>query len=363
MANEPFYRSRKIFSSADGPETTSKRLERLREAVLSEAEGWEITSAQNHGFISALEEYKACVKRYMEECENKGVDAIYMKAKRIADSSQKTKGGKKKAMHKEDSERVWDEVEKWYFDKPSIELLEKLKRIDIGMGSAQPVILLNMAAVNRLAGIAKMAQYCVDNGVSLEKFKEGRVSQKIRAWHKMHRITSVGHMTDGEEGGIASYMDHEGLCYPLLEELDYLLELEVDSIQEEITRRKSSLFSPPEPVPDSVAEHFLQTVSARNKVLLEKISSKLSEDSSVESNEGTTDNNTVLEKYQTLIPAMKRRREYALKKEKRAIKLIEGKTAESVKMGGGVKSPSGGSETAQDDQILVGGGTDKSLDR
>ncbi len=340
-----------------------------------EAENWEdISNLSNgfHGLIGLLEEYKACVKKFVAEFETEGTSCgSKMPSKKQSTTKdgkqsmskairKKTHNKKSKGTYsKEEVEKVWAELNH-YFDSTPFEILDELR--PAGTLTDFPN-LLNMYAVNRLAAIAKMLQYCSDNNLDPSKFKEGRVCQKIRAWHKMHKITSGGSDGSKDEFCISPYTDHEGICYPLLEELEYLLSLDLDSLPAEIAALKAVLAAPcTKSANETDTEEILRSVSERNQQLISKMKALAAAETKVENDPGTGSEKmetkeNIEKEYQSLIPAMKRKREYSLRKERKAERLM---TATNSKTGSSivtvtdqktacVKSPSRNSETAQEE--------------
>ena len=192
-----------------------------------------------------------------------------------------------------------------------------------------------------------MIQYCRENRIEFNEFKEGRTPQKIRGWHKMNKITATANGSSIMEK--SSYLDNKGMCYPLLDEMDYLLSLNGDTINEEILRLRKILVDPKHVQYSINGEEELKRIAENNRSLLIEVRKRL--ETKGKACIGDNNLDRMCEKYNDMIPAMKRKHENLIKKERRILKTVGlGNKSEYIdeKMKNG-RSPSGNSETMQEE--------------
>lgn len=293
--------------------------------------------------IQMLEEYKTHINRLAERYEEKNMELAIKKLKafkkRLKLSKKRVPKTGKGIGEKRDPKRVWDKLN-IHFEIPSSYILQELK--ERGEDELPLNNLLNLYAVNRLSAIAKMLLYCKQNNIQPQSFKEGRTPQRIKGWHKMSKITAItyGPLMDFYED---SYLDNKGMCYPLPDELDYLLSLEPNNIAEEITRLKLMLDSQVDYTKLQI-EIELERITTTNKHLLNSLMERVEETKILMSHNDVR----VQEKYKEIIPAMKRKHENTAKKEKRLLKCIKSDSDEKI---GDTESPSASSKTMQEEVV------------
>eukprot|EP00826_Nyctotherus_ovalis_P059607 TRINITY_DN8304_c0_g1_i5.p1 TRINITY_DN8304_c0_g1~~TRINITY_DN8304_c0_g1_i5.p1 ORF type:complete len:311 (-),score=59.87 TRINITY_DN8304_c0_g1_i5:18-950(-) len=297
----------------------------------------------NMEMIELLEEYKTLISRLAERCEEGGMDQAVEKLKvfkkRLKLSKKKIPKTVKMVGEKKDSGKVWDKLNT-YFETASPHILQQLQQ-----SPGLSFNFLNLHAINRLSAIAKMIQYCSTSNMELKRFKEGRTPQRIKAWHKMSKITAI---TYGSPAEIykESYVDHTGVCYPLLREMDYLLSLNSEAVVDEIAILKGLLKTEGACV-RLETEVELERVSASNKLLLNTLMERVREAKEVACGDAK-----VQSRYREIIPAMKRKHENLVKKERRLLRFMELKTVGDSCANDKAstrKSPSGSLETMQED--------------
>ena len=232
-------------------------------------------------------------------------EGVKRKAKIIGKEAKGAKG---------QGDKVWAEVGRYFADvRPELVAVFH----SLGERGTDLSSVMNMCAVNRLAAIAKMLQYCKDTNTNPQKFKEGRVFQKIRAWHKIHKITSAEHPLNPSlySACVTPYTDKEGACYPLMEELDYLQALDIDNLEEETTKLKTLLLKNAQDTWHEESE--FTTLVSRNRELMHGIEERIRDEP-----RKVAQNAKIVEEYGALVPSMKHRRESAMKKEKKVLKSL-----------------------------------------
>jgi len=250
----------------------------LTRDILLEVKKWTPNdSFKTHELLFSTEEYKDYVSHILNKRKETNIELIITQAKRNAHNSSKVNKRKMKLSEqphiddhkeKEESTRIWKRMD-CYFSLSYISLINDLIHLqEIDLNFPQT---LNMFAMNRIAAILKMIQYCKDNDIELKDFQKSRVSQKIRGWHKMAKIAAVTHNSRTESTGKRNYMDKKGMCYPLIDELKYLLAIKEDKLMDEIVMLKSLLFASIDGHKESEKEHQLKEVMLNNKQLLKLI--------------------------------------------------------------------------------------------
>jgi len=293
--------------------------------------------------IQILEEYKAHINRLTEKYKEKNMELTIEKLKafkkRLKLSKKRIPKIGKTLGEKKDPEKVWDKLNT-YFETPSSYVLQELQQK--GEDELPFTSLLNLYALNRLSAIAKMLLYCKQNNILPQQFGEGRTPQRIKGWHKMTKITAItyGPLMDSYKD---SYLDNKGKCYPLPNELNYLLSLEPSSVPEEITRLKLMLTSQVD-YTKSQTEIELQHITTKNKQLLHSLMERVEEPKIVLSYNDVR----MQEKYKEIIPAMKRKHANTIKKEKRLMKCLKANDNEKI---GNRESPSTSSKTVQEEVV------------
>ena len=104
--------------------------------------------------------------------------------------------------------------------------------------------ILPMPEINRLSAIAKMLQYCNSSRIALEQFQKGRTRQKISTLQQQRKCLREDpkYSTFYRYGGNIKSAE-ETVEYPTLEELDYLLKLDITQIDTIINNLKTRLFA------------------------------------------------------------------------------------------------------------------------
>lgn len=335
--------------------TILERLLNIRKTIEQVLNLWEINDEHFNIFdaIFPMEEYKCCLKQNIINHQCKPNNFMPNSVKNIEKSHKKKIVQKNQIYTKEDAENFYREISQ-YFDTQNRDPENEMLKIDLLRNNYENIEenteqILNIFAINRLSAIAKMKQFCKDCGVEMRKFGEIRVQQKIRGWHKMHKITagkfSVDPIFNNEDSmWVCEFLDNEGICYPLIDELEYLLTLDIDNLETEFKILKNLILNPTKKYPTSELEQEFSRVSTRNSEIRNKIFDRLL----VEKTELLMRPYLVQieKKYDEIIPAMKRKHDKILKKEEKS---LANSLAPKLKFKS-MRKHTINSETAQDEQ-------------
>eukprot|EP00831_Metopus_contortus_P077942 TRINITY_DN743_c0_g2_i1.p1 TRINITY_DN743_c0_g2~~TRINITY_DN743_c0_g2_i1.p1 ORF type:complete len:412 (+),score=60.81 TRINITY_DN743_c0_g2_i1:58-1293(+) len=242
--------SRSSLSKRAAPASGDNELS-IQEVEIQNAIAQWVLGIENHKTVIKLcEQYKKSVHSsfpsisefesiYCKLKELTGLDSISKKSP-SKKSEKKLRGGsiKKHSSEPQEEETIWTCIDQ-YFIPTNLHTAAEFKRL-LHFGSAdelQTPHLLNLGAINRIAALAKMLQYCQETGTPLRKFREGRITQRIVAWHKVHNTENsdwcYNKITKGRS------VDEE--YFPLVEEMKYLINLDVSTISLEKEKLQASL--------------------------------------------------------------------------------------------------------------------------
>lgn len=247
----------------------------LQKTILLEMRKWEVDdSFSARKLLSAIEEYKSYTKHIIDKYKEKNIESVIVQAKRNAHNFNKGESRKDKRAKKphndvgsEEAKKVWKRLSV-YFSLCCPELIGELLQVEERELNFPQT--LNLFAVNRFAAVLKMILYCQTNSLPFKDFHEGRVSQKIRGWHKMAKIAAAAHGTSLEAASEkASYTDNKGVYYPLLDELGYLSSI-AGQLPEEVVRLKALLQRPAGECRES-GEETLREAALENRVRLKGV--------------------------------------------------------------------------------------------
>lgn len=230
--------------------------------LLEKIKFWSAAEPDHREIISLLEKYKRAVTEYIHKKRAKS-DKIIELLTGLSTYSRKTHN---QYMDKSNSKRkryeaIWNNFDSFLNPKePQINILEVILKSECEVDELEEG-LLNMHAVNRLAAIGKMLQYCIDNGMTIAEFMEKRTCQKIKA--------RLNQRKSAESVGLcgSSYL-------PTLVEFDYLTSIGNNNIEFTIDLLKSQLSSWYGSTMGAV-ERELERVTAKNRTLLESIKSRI----------------------------------------------------------------------------------------
>ncbi len=298
----------------------------LRGEVLAAARDWTVTSKSNHAFVKLLEDYKLSIKKMvsktrtfestLEQIRSATAASAHVLSKREAKLERKVAHQKEQKRAK-DARKVWAEFDP-YFVGPDPELVSAFGTLRAEV-SLDPGSLLNMRAVNRLAAIGKMVEYCRETKTELRKFGEGRVAQRVRAWLNMRRQDELG--AEGPTAG------KERVCCPDPEELDYLRSLNVICLEEEVANLKRMLAEENETQKEINVSSYYQDMQRRNRQLWGQIETRMQEALQSQPQKETDvlldSEERLLQEYERIVPEMQRKREHLLRKERKLVKLLE----------------------------------------
>ncbi len=129
-----------------------------------------------------------------------------------------------------------------YFQPLSAEVESAAQCAAVSLSRPQEDDMLNLHAINRLAAIAKMQQYCFDRHMTPEQFRDGRTTQKLRAFLQQHK-----HLSESKGARRRSTFAPEkeaAWFYPSQEELEYLLALGTTELTQTVTQLLAMVSSP-----------------------------------------------------------------------------------------------------------------------
>jgi len=253
------------------------KLENEKEVVLDLFKSWKVSSASHKSVIDAMENYKKLVTKYVRRFYRKenSIDLLrnlLSKAKNDyivgTGSSQGSESlvehnGSKKRNKKQ--QHIWTYLNLCFMDinEDIKSILQKLRNSN--STSEMNTYLLNMNAINRLSAIAKMLQYCLDNGTTVAEFMDNRTYQKIKARFK--RI---------EETALLTGAAKEKIYCPSLDEIPFLLLLGKDNVESTFNTLKNNVTSF---ISTSTLnrEEELKAVSERNKKIMSKLNERINQ--------------------------------------------------------------------------------------
>lgn len=256
------------------------KLESEKSVLLDLLKDWATSRATHKNIIGAIENYKKLVKKYIRRYHRKDnpieqLHLLLLKAKNAyiteANSSNvtedfiETRGkylSKRKNIKKRDKD-IWAQLN-LYFMGIGENIKTTLNTLTTSLPQPEPCIqFLNMFVINRLSAIAKMLQYCLDNGITVAEFMEDRTYQKIKA--RLKRIDEVS------SGGI------EALYCPSLDEIPFLLSLRGENIENIINGLKSSITFQHTSITSPRSEEELKIISDKNKNIVRNVIEKIIE--------------------------------------------------------------------------------------
>jgi len=258
------------------------RLESEKITLLEKLQTWSWYSMSHREVVESLEEYKKLVAKYIRRSFRKGDAGIsFWNTLRTLRSNSlneelaidnprnrrhRQSEGKGKIVRKtkkrNKSKNIWTQLN-LYFLNLGTDIDTVFDHLYSSSQKEQlDVQFLNMPVVNRLAAIAKMLQYCTDNGMTVKDFMNGRTYQKIRA-----------HLKQIEEP------EHEGeisIC-PSLDEIPYLQSIGNDNLLSVTESLKSTVTST---MSGGYMKRYeeLKELEERNRNIISKIREKIAEE-------------------------------------------------------------------------------------
>lgn len=266
-------------------EELGQMLEGEKRRLLTMLGSWTAYAATHAPVIDAAEGYRKlvskCVRRQQRR-ENpvERLRSLLIKAKNacVADAhsvpsnnfvERQEKHGLKLIKKKNIVKKLvctWAQIN-LYFLGMDQDIKSSLDRLALGLPhSEKSVQFLNIVAISQLSAIAKMLQYCLDNGVTVAEFMNDRTYQKIKA-----RLKQMEELALGAPLGTAK----ERLRYPSLEEIPFLLSLRNGNIESIISGLKQNITSPHSVHIPLKCEEELREVATRNKRIAAKISERI----------------------------------------------------------------------------------------
>lgn len=238
-------------------------LEQTKQLLLAKLKTWSSTSRTHKPIIDMLENYKRQIQRYIEEYFGKNndinefVNALWLYKASREERKEHEKLRKGKYLQ---GKSVWNKLDH-YFVNISPEVKKSFDKLLTAIHKDSiPDSFLNMSAVNQLAAIGKMLQYCIENRMTTKEFMEDRIYQKLKAKYKQ--------CTDDNT------MDK--LIYtPTLDEIPYLLSLENNSLDQVVSSLKDRINSKGDLLPVYSLEEELNDISLKNKRIIKQIQKRI----------------------------------------------------------------------------------------
>eukprot|EP00826_Nyctotherus_ovalis_P020268 TRINITY_DN1634_c0_g1_i1.p1 TRINITY_DN1634_c0_g1~~TRINITY_DN1634_c0_g1_i1.p1 ORF type:complete len:492 (-),score=92.54 TRINITY_DN1634_c0_g1_i1:348-1823(-) len=247
--------------------------------LLEKLSGWSWELGKHREVVEELEGYKKLVMKYLRRQfrrEEAGTElwnvlgavreeylseVMAEERKKPRQSEEKGKTVVRKSRKRNKSKNVWAQLNLYFLGLGSNVDAAFDKYVSVPEKGPLDVQFLNMFAVNRLAAIIKMRQYCFDNGITLEDFVNGRTYQKIKA-----------HLKQIEE--LVPESEKETRICPSLEEIPYLQSIGADSLPALALFLKDTLMT-------SVGHECLpryeelKQVEANNRRIIQKVREKM----------------------------------------------------------------------------------------
>eukprot|EP00826_Nyctotherus_ovalis_P048810 TRINITY_DN5791_c0_g1_i24.p1 TRINITY_DN5791_c0_g1~~TRINITY_DN5791_c0_g1_i24.p1 ORF type:complete len:398 (-),score=77.27 TRINITY_DN5791_c0_g1_i24:13-1206(-) len=226
-------------------EELRKKIEKQEEVVLEQVKNWPASSGMYRNVVDALEKYKRLAVKYVRRYYRKEnpleqLRNLLLKVRNThitEANSLNANDNPVEAQEKHNQRRkyirtrykhLWTQLN-LYFLQPNQETKSSLLHFQsVQYHNNLPIQFLNMFAVNRLSAIAKMLQYCADNGTTVAEFMDDRTYQKVKA--RLKRAEEAVLMGDAKE-----------VVCPSLEEVDFLLSLGKENVADAIGVLKLSL--------------------------------------------------------------------------------------------------------------------------
>jgi len=300
-----------------------KDLEELKVKVLAELSVWNKFSFTHKRIIKLLEEYKYLTKSLIDR-ETDPYTRLFNDLRILRDQSKilphpytsqtqevsnkeyiKSLGGK---------QSPWTRFE--YFAQIPQSITRNLQATTNESVECKEMELLSLYAVNRLAAIAKMLNYCEEFRINIEQFKNGRMKQKLAALRSQRKLIPDENSTPNSKS-----VHIETGYYPTSEELDYLLGLDTSRLDNVMSELKASVqYSITENARETEMKKLLNWYLDRNKALKLKLLQRISTDK-VPRN--TSKDKDLLSLFNKLTPIMVKKRERRLRGEQKLLKKMK----------------------------------------
>jgi len=300
-------------------EELKTKIEQESTFLLDSIKDWTGSSANHKSIIYTMEHYKKLVRKYIHRyCRKQDpIDRLYnllagARNTHINEANTLSSNGNenlvenqekhvlKKKIIKSKDKCIWTQLNLWFMGI-SENMKGSLDSIILTLPNSKiPIQFLNVAAINRLSAIAKMLQYCLNNGITVAEFMEDRTYQKIKA--RLKRMEKTG--TSGS--------NKDTMYYPSLDEIPYLLSLRNDNVEIVVNQLKSNIILLHNTNTSLRNEEELQRVWSRNRRIIEKMKKKIPQ---------TTENTIPRTEISRVISRKRRRKER--KHEKRKIPKLE----------------------------------------
>jgi len=155
-------------------------LEKQADNLLEKIKSWSASQPDHKEIISLLENYKKAVSKYIHNKTKKTntfTELLTILSRKGHNQHIDKPNSKKKRYNV-----IWNTFDT-FFSSAKLQISDMIERMLKKEYEVEELKdgVLNMYAVNRLAAVAKMLQYCIDNGMTINEFMEKRTYQKIKA--------------------------------------------------------------------------------------------------------------------------------------------------------------------------------------
>lgn len=251
-------------------------------SLLNLLNNWTVCYSTHKELIDTLEAYKKLVSKYVRRYYRResNIDQLrnlliaakneQMERENSINNNKWTEGHEKSVIKKRTVKRkckcVWTQLSS-YFLNFNPEIKRSLKNLEPPfIRSDSNIQFLNMSSINRLGAIAKMLQYCLDNGITVAEFMDDRTYQKIKT--RLKRMEETVLTT--QPGAIKDIV----YC-PSLTEIPFLLSLKNENIESIVGILKNSVTLPYNSCISKRREEELKEIADENRSLVAKINERI----------------------------------------------------------------------------------------
>lgn len=310
----------------------------LQGEILQAVSRWSRLSYNHKTVIKLLEAYKSSVKSQIQSKKEDPYTRLYHELHKLRDET-KAEGKKvpfyfpwpfknrchlptnQKDLIKEYVKSLGGKESPWmqseYFSRIPKTIIDCFREINEQSCKDGEIPFLSLYAVNRLTAIAKMLNYCQDSRIDVQQFQQGRTKQKIAALQSRRKSFLEEQRIFHTENSIIEE------SFFSLEELDYLLNLNLSKLDQIIDSLKSTLLSSSNGemkdeimIRENLLETCLRQRHEKTEVLIQKISSETNQ-------VGESISDEIIREYLEIVPRMMKKRERKMVEEQRILKKME----------------------------------------
>jgi hypothetical protein len=267
-------------------EKLRSKLESESVCLLNLLRNWTVCSANHEELIDSMERYKSLINKYVrrsfrrehpiDQLRNLLFEAKNTQVERVNSLFQNEtieghgKHTVKRRAIKSKHKHIWTQLS-LFFLNINQDMKHSLSNFESPfIRTKDNIQFLNMLYINKLSAIAKMLQYCLDNGITVAEFMEDRTYQKIKA--RLKRIEDAALVYSA--GTIKEVMH----C-PSLNEIPYLLSLknaDIGSIANVLKNNVTSSLSFNYLDMPLKCEEELKKVEEKNKGMINRLNERIS---------------------------------------------------------------------------------------